>query len=173
MFMNEIATLVKNYNSFIEDLKQLNQDIYDIVRTYNIEWQYEFWCAPRDRAFWNPKIRFACKYQTNNEVFYVGFDLDNEVPYLLLERMYDLKKYKPSDFDCDKDSFGHLLDDEIEKEKDENNIGSFECDWGKCRFARISLLEITSQDIVNTEIKAVIEHLLNKNKLTLKTIKLL
>ncbi len=171
--MNEIAKLVKNYNSFIEDLKQLQQDIHDIVETFNIQYQYEFWYGPRDRSFWNNKIRFACKYQSKKEVFYVGFDLDNDIPYLLLERMYELKNCKPDDFDCDTECFGHLLDDEIEKEKDENNIGSFECDWGKCLFARISLLEITSQDIVSTEIKSVIDHLFTKNKLSLKTIKLI
>ena len=61
----------------------------------------------------------------------------------------------------------------LKKDIDENNIGSFECDWGKCIFAKISLLEITSQDIVNTDIKAVINFIFKKGKMSLKNIKLL
>lgn len=170
--MNEISTLVKNYNSFIEDLGQLNQDIYEIVEKYGVKRKYEFW-FPRDRPAWSLKKTFASKYQNSKDVFYVGFNLEDDCPYLLLEKMYDLKKCKPDDFTTDNDCFDHLLNVDISKEKDENNIGSFECDWGKYLYAKISLLEITSQDIVNTDIKSVIEYLFTKKKLSLKNIKIL
>lgn len=172
IIMNEISNLVKNYNSLIEDLGQLNQDIYEIVKDYNVEWKYEFW-FPRDRAAWSLKKTFASKYQNKQEVFYVGFNLDDDYPYLLLERMYELKNCSPDDFTTDNDCFDHLLNSEIKKDIDENNIGAFECDWGKCIFAKISLLEITSQDIVNTDIKAVINFIFKKGKMSLKNIKLL
>ncbi len=170
--MNEISTLVKNYNSFIEDLSQLNQDISEIVQNYNVEWKYEFW-SPRDRPAWSLKKTFASKYQNKKEVFYVGFNLDDDCPYLLLEKMYELKKYSPDDFTVDSDCFDHLLDPDIKKDRNENNIGFFECDWGKCIFAKISLMEITSQDIVNTDVKAVINYIFKKGKMSLKNIKLL
>ncbi len=169
--MNEISTLVKNYNSFIEDLSQLNQDLSEIVIKYGVEWQYEYWC-PRDNPHWSLKQTFYSKYQNTKEVFYVGFNLEDDCPYLLLERMYDINNCKPEDF-REHDCFGHLLNVDIPKNIDENNIGSFESDWGKCLYAKISLLEITSQDIVNTDIKSVIEYLFTKKKLSLKTIKIM
>ena len=58
IIMNEISNLVKNYNSLIEDLGQLNQDIYEIVKDYNVEWKYEFW-FPRDRAAWSLKNKMS------------------------------------------------------------------------------------------------------------------
>lgn len=173
IIMNEIATLIKNYNTFIEDLGQLNEDISDIVLNYNIEWKYEFWGPYRDRPNWVVKKKFASKYQNSTEVFYVGFDIEDDCPYLLLERMYDLKACTPDGFDTDNHCFGYLLNVDIPKKIDENNIGTFECEWGKCIFAKVSLLEITSQDIVNTDIKAIIDYLFKRNSLSLKTIKLL
>lgn len=171
IIMNEIATLIRNYDSFMKDLGQLNKDIYEILKNYDIEWQYEYW-SPRDRYGWTVKKLFTSKYQNEKEVFYVGYNLENDCPYLLLEKMYDLKNYTPGDF-TDNDGFYHLLNSDIQKTKDENNIGFFESDWGKCIFAKISLLEITSQDIVNTDVKAVIDYIFKKGKISLKTIKLL
>lgn len=169
--MNEIATLIKNYNTFIEDLGQLNQDIYEVLINYNIEFMKELW-APRDNSYWSKKNKFASQYQNESEVFYVGYNLVDDCPYLLLERMYELKNCSTDSFQIN-DCFMHLEDSAITKIKDTNNIGTFECEWGKCIFAKVSLLEITSQDIVNTDIKAIIDYLFKRNSLSLKTIKLL
>lgn len=169
--MNEISNLVRNYNSFIEDLKQLNQDVYEIILKYDVEWKYEFW-SPRDRPFWSVKQTFASKYQNENEVFYVGFNLEEDYPYLLLERMYELKECTPDEF-YDNHCFEYVNDLKIKKNKDNFDCNTFECDWGKCILAKISLLEITSQEIVNTDIKSVIDYLFKKNKLSLKNIKLM
>ena len=121
-----IPALIKNYNTFIEDLGQLNEDISEIVLKYNIKWMYEFWGPYRDRPNWVVKKKFASKYQNKKEVFYVGFDLEDDCPYLLLERMYDIKNYTPDDFTTDNDSFAHLLDPTIPKITDENNNGGLQ-----------------------------------------------
>lgn len=170
--MNEISNLVKFYNSFIGDLEQLNQDIREIILKYDVEWKYEAW-LPRDRPFWSVKKTFASKYQNKNEVFYVGFNLEDDCPYLLLERMYALKECTSDEFDCDNHCFEYVNNLKIEKNKDNFDCNTFECDWGKCIFAEIGLLEITSQEIVNTDIQFVIDYLFKRNKLSLKTIKLM
>ena len=170
--MNEISKLINNYNSFIEDLGKLSNDIYELVIKHDVEYIGEYWW-PRERSSWCNKKTFACKYQNKNEVFYVGFNLDDESPYLLLERMYELKDCKTSDFNWDNDSFDHINNSDIKKDCDDYNIHRFTTDWGKCIYAKINLLEITSNEIVKTEVKSVIDYLFNKKKMTIKTIKLL
>lgn len=170
--MNEIAELINNYNSFIEDLKKLNKDIIPYVEKYNMNYLAAYWW-PRDRPAWYNKKTMAAKYDSENEVFYVGYNLEDEIPYLLLERFYDLNNCKPKDFNFDDDCFNHVNDSNIEKNIDENNVYNFQQDWGKCVYAKISLIEITSREIVKTEIKSVIDYLFNKGKLSLKTIKLM
>ena len=170
--MNEISELINNYNSFIEDLKKLNKDIIPYVEKYDMKYLAAYWW-PRERTAWCNKKTLAAKYESQDEVFYVGFNLDDEIPYLLLERFYDLTKYKPRDFNFDDDCFNHVFDSNIEKNIDDNNIYTFQQDWGKCIFAKISLLEITSREIVKTDIKSVIDYLFKKDKLSLKNIKLL
>lgn len=170
--MNEIAELINNYNSFIEDLKKLNKDIIPYVENYNMKYLAAYWW-PRERTAWCNKKTLAAKYENEKEAFYIGFNLDDEIPYLLLERFYDLNNCKPKDFNFDDDCFNHVFDSNIEKNNDENNIYTFQQEWGKCIYARVSLLEITSREVVKTDIKSVIDFLFNKGNLVLKSIKLL
>lgn len=169
--MNEISNLIENYNRFITDLGLLNQDVGKIITTHNLEWKYEFW-APRDRAAWSLKKTFTSKYSNKNEVFYLGFDLDNDLPYLLLERMYDLINCTPDEF-YDTHGFSYIFDSSITKKKDILGCYSFEQDWGKVKYAKINLIEITSQEIVTSEIKSIIDYLFGNKINELKTIKLL
>ena len=170
--MNEISELISNYNSFIEDLKKLNKDIIPYVEEHNMKYLAAYWW-PRERTAWRNKKTLAAKYESQNEVFYVGFNLDDEIPYLLLERFYYLKNFKPKDFNFDNDCFDHVFDSNIEKNVDDNNIYTFEQEWGKCIFVKVSLLEITSREIVKTDIKSLINYLFQKGNLSLKNIKLI
>ena len=170
--MNEISILINNYNSFIEDLRKLNDDICEIVIKHDVEYLGEYWW-PRERSSWCNKKTFACKYQNKHEVFYVGFNLDYDNPYLLLERMYELKNCKPSEFNWDNDSFDHINNGDIQKQCNEKNIHSFTADWGKCIYAKVNLLDVTSNEIVKTDINSIIDFLFTKNQLILKKVKLL
>lgn len=169
--MNELSELINNYNSFIEDLRKLNKDIRPFVEKHGVKYLGEYWW-PRERTAWYNKKTLATKYDNNEEVFYVGINIDDETPYLLLERMYDLN-CKTKEFNYDFDSFNHVNDSNIEKIIDENNIYSFKQDWGKCIYAKVSLLEITSREVVKTDIKSLIDYLFQKGNLSLKIIKLI
>ena len=166
--MNEISKLVKNYSSLINDLNLLNEDINKIITCKNINATKGYW-APRDRNGWTVKKTFSSIYKNYEDkyVFYVGFNLDDDHPYLLLEKIFNLINCTPDDFNVE-DCFLYV-DDPGHKEEDcvHHAIWS----WGQGIYVKIDLITITSQEIVENEIKPTIDYLLHNNIFSLKHLK--
>lgn len=163
--MNSIARLVKQYNRFIDDLGNLNSAVHEILtEEYKLMFSKEFW-SPRDRSAWSSKERYCGWYTTKSIVFYVCINLITDKPYLQFMKCdVNLKNTNPGDFGFH-DGFNYIEDDGIKKTKISDCFTSFKQDWGKCYYCKIDITSIESDEIVNRDIKKVIECLLNNKYL--------
>jgi len=168
--MNNIGTMVKQYNRFIDDLGMLNSDISELLTNeFKMEFVAEYW-SPRDRSAWSSKQRFCSWYKnkTKKVIIYISIDLITDIPYLqILKCDVNLKNCKIEDF-SESDCFDHIENDEIEKIEEPDNIFFFEQDWGKCHYCKIDLSSITSNEIINTDLKKLINNIINNEFKDLK-----
>ena len=161
--MNNVRKMVKQYNRFIDDLGMMNKDIYELLTNeFKLEYIAEYW-SPRDRSAWSSKQRFNSWYKNGKMVIYVCIDLVADIPYLqLLKCDVNLKNCKTEEF-SEHDGFYHIENTEIEKIEEPEYIYSFEQEWGKCYYCKIDIMSISSNETINTDIKKMIQNLINTN----------
>lgn len=170
--MSNLGNLVKQYNRFISDLGILMNDINELIsEEFKMEWVYEFW-KPRDRAAWASKERFSRWYNKEKTVLYICIDLIDEIPYLLALKTDILnKKWKYTDFG-ENTVFDSIENFDIVKNKETKLITSFKQDWGDCYYCKIELESINSNQVINSDIKNVLKHLLNMSFNDIKVTKI-
>jgi hypothetical protein len=170
--MNTIKEIVNDYNTLILDIKNLIKDVSEIIEKDNrISFQYEGW-LPRDRPAWSLKDTYSKKFTNSNSIFYLGIDLTNDNPYLLLFyisvclencRINELTEY---------DAFAYIDNQEIHKKEITTGVYSFKQEWGECIYSKINLLEIASREVVSTDLSSIIDFLFTqKNNIMCKDIK--
>ena len=161
--MNNIGKLVKQYNRFIEDVSSLNSSIRELITNeLKLEFAKEYW-SPRDRSAWSSKERYSGWYTSENIVLYVCINLITDIPYLqFLKCDVNLENSNPGEFGIE-DGFDHVENDEIEKTNLSDYFISFEQDWGKCHYCKIDLSTIDSDEVVNRDIKKILECFINNN----------
>ena len=159
--MNNIRKLVKQYNRFIEDLKNLRNAIYELlINEFKLTFVKENWLS---KGVWSLKERYCGLYRNEKIVFFVCIDLISDIPYIqFLKCDVNLKKENPEAFRID-DGFDHIEDDEIKKEPLAEYFMSFKQDWGKCVYCKINLSSIESDEVVNRDIKKVLECMMKNN----------
>lgn len=170
--MNTIKEIINDYNTLILDIKNLIKDISEIIEKDNrINFQYEGW-LPRDRPAWSLKDTYSKIFTNSNSIFYLGIDLTNENPYLLLSyTSVCLEKCQINEF-TEYDTFAHIYNQEIHKKEITTGVYSFNQDWGECIYSKINLLEIVSREVVSSDISSIIDFLFTqKNNITCKYIK--
>jgi len=161
--MNKLGTLISTYNSFISDIKNLIDDITEIMENNNqIKFHYEVW-SPRDRPAWSVKDNYTKIFTNTNEVFYIGIDLAKEEPYLLLSHiLVTLSDCIVAEF-TEYDTFVHIENNDIKKRELYPGIYEFTQNWGKCTYCKIDIMDIDSRELVYTEIKSIIQYLFDSS----------
>jgi hypothetical protein len=158
--MNNLGQLVKQYNRFIADLGLMVNDIHEIIENeFKLEYAYEFW-SPRDRAAWPSKQRYSRWYTGEKMVLYISIDLLPDKPCLIVFKSnINTEKTELAEF-SESDAFSSIENTDIEHTKVTSIVSAYQEDWGDCCFCKIDLESISSNHVINSDLKQVIKCLL-------------
>jgi Zn-dependent peptidase ImmA (M78 family) len=160
--MNEIAKLLKAYDRFWADVENLYSDLNNIMLNdfgMSIFEDYQDSDIPG---------RIYSSYFKDKTLIYIIFDHKVDIPFIQIFYLNQINKKKNLDEHFLKENWKKydplkiIKDDGYKTKKISDHFFSVLIDYGECFVSeKIDIMSIDSTDIVNTEIKELIEVFFN------------
>jgi hypothetical protein len=156
--MNEIAKLLKVCDRFWEDVKKLFNDINNIMlNDFGMKY-YEFFYELKESR------RIYSNFYKDKSLIYITFDYSVDIPFIQIYYLNKINKNTDLDETFLNEKYkgwyplGFIDEDKYEIKKISKYFFSILIKTGECFVSeKIDIMSIDSSDIVNTEIKTLIE----------------